>query len=102
MLHISKDEQRQRLQERLDDPTKHWKFALGDLEARKQWDGYQRAYSDADRRDRHAVGALDHRAGRLEDAPQPDDRDGGRSRRSIGLKLRYPPGDPALANIRVE
>ena len=47
LLHISKDEQRARLQERLDDPTKHWKFAAGDLEARKQWDAYQQAYSDA-------------------------------------------------------
>ena len=34
LLHISKDEQRLRLQERLDDPTKHWKFAVGDLEER--------------------------------------------------------------------
>ena len=47
LLHISKDEQRVRLQERLDDPTKHWKFAAGDLEARKQWDAYQKAYSAA-------------------------------------------------------
>jgi len=38
MLHISKDAQRVRLQERLDDPTKHWKFAAGDLEVRKQWE----------------------------------------------------------------
>jgi PPK2 family polyphosphate:nucleotide phosphotransferase len=44
MLHISFDEQRQRLQERVDDPTKHWKFNLGDLEARKQWGDYQAAY----------------------------------------------------------
>ena len=77
MLHISKDEQRQRLQERLDDPTKHWKFAVGDLEERKRWDAYQAAYARRDRRDRHAVGAVDGRPGRLEDAPQPDDRDGG-------------------------
>ena len=47
LLHISKDEQRVRLQERLDDPTKHWKFAVGDLDARKQWDAYQKAYADA-------------------------------------------------------
>lgn len=46
MLHISKDEQRDRLQERVDDPTKHWKFSLGDLEVRKQWDVYQKAYQD--------------------------------------------------------
>ncbi|MDP3813419.1 MAG: polyphosphate--nucleotide phosphotransferase [Hydrogenophaga sp.] len=44
MLHIGKDEQRQRLQERVDDPEKHWKFSLGDLEVRKQWDDYQSAY----------------------------------------------------------
>lgn len=44
MLHISKDEQRVRLQERLDDPTKHWKFDMGDIEVRKQWDQYQNAY----------------------------------------------------------
>lgn len=44
MLHISKDEQRKRLQERVDDPEKHWKFSLGDIEVRKQWDDYQSAY----------------------------------------------------------
>jgi PPK2 family polyphosphate:nucleotide phosphotransferase len=43
-LHISKDEQRQRLQDRIDDPDKHWKFSLSDLEARTQWDAYQHAY----------------------------------------------------------
>ena len=47
LLHISKDEQRERLQSRLDDPNKHWKFALGDLEVRKQWNNYQDAYSAA-------------------------------------------------------
>lgn len=46
-LHISKDEQRERLQERIDTPGKHWKFNLGDLEVRKQWDDYMRAYEDA-------------------------------------------------------
>jgi PPK2 family polyphosphate:nucleotide phosphotransferase len=46
-LHISKDEQKERLQERLDDPEKHWKFDPADLAARAQWDSYQRAYEDA-------------------------------------------------------
>lgn len=46
-LHISKDEQKERLQARLDDPTKHWKFSLGDLGERKLWDEYQSAYEDA-------------------------------------------------------
>lgn len=44
MLHISKDEQKERLQERLDDSTKHWKFNPGDLEDREHWDDYQDAY----------------------------------------------------------
>ncbi len=42
-LHISKDEQRERLQARLDDPAKNWKFNAGDLAERKLWDDYQRA-----------------------------------------------------------
>ena len=50
-LHISKDEQRERLQARIDDPTKHWKFDVSDLEARKQWDDYQAAYRGRARRD---------------------------------------------------
>jgi PPK2 family polyphosphate:nucleotide phosphotransferase len=45
-LHISKDEQKERLQARLDDPAKRWKFAREDLAARAQWDDYQRAYED--------------------------------------------------------
>jgi polyphosphate kinase 2 (PPK2 family) len=46
-LHISKDEQKERLQARLDDPSKHWKFSLGDLGERKLWNDYQAAYEDA-------------------------------------------------------
>ena len=45
-LHISKEEQRRRLQARLDDPDKRWKFRVADLEARRQWDEYQDAYED--------------------------------------------------------
>ena len=45
-LVISSDEQRQRLQDRYDDPTKRWKFKLGDLEERKHWDDYMTAYTD--------------------------------------------------------
>lgn len=43
-LHISRDEQKRRLQQRLDDPAKRWKFDLSDLKKRKQWDEYQAAY----------------------------------------------------------
>jgi PPK2 family polyphosphate:nucleotide phosphotransferase len=46
-LHISKDEQARRLQARLDNPSKHWKFRLGDLDERKRWDDYQQAYEEA-------------------------------------------------------
>ena len=46
-LHISKDEQKERLQARLDDPAKHWKFNAGDLKERAKWDDYQSAYEDA-------------------------------------------------------
>ena len=46
-LHISPEEQAERLQARLDDPTKRWKFEAADLDVRKNWDAYQRAFEDA-------------------------------------------------------
>jgi PPK2 family polyphosphate:nucleotide phosphotransferase len=45
-LHISLDEQKERLQARLDEPSKNWKFSLGDLEERKLWPAYMQAYED--------------------------------------------------------
>ncbi|MCB9495823.1 MAG: polyphosphate kinase 2 family protein [Fibrobacteria bacterium] len=45
-LHISHDTQRKRLEERLADPSKHWKFDPADLEDRLHWDAYQSAYQD--------------------------------------------------------
>ncbi len=45
-LNISKAEQKKQLQERLDDPTKHWKFSSADLPVREQWDDYMRAFED--------------------------------------------------------
>ena len=45
-LHISFEEQKKRLQARIDDPTKRWKFRLGDLEDRKLWPEYMQAYAD--------------------------------------------------------
>jgi PPK2 family polyphosphate:nucleotide phosphotransferase len=100
MLHISKDEQRVRLQERLDDPTKHWKFALGDLETRKQWGAYQQAYSAA-------IGATGTAWAPWTIVPADS-----KTHRNLmiatilkrtleGLKLRYPSGDPALTKIKV-
>ena len=46
-LHISKQEQRERLQERLDNPDKHWKISLADFKERERWDDYEEAFSDA-------------------------------------------------------
>jgi PPK2 family polyphosphate:nucleotide phosphotransferase len=46
-LHISKDEQKRRLESRLADPSKHWKFSSADLEERARWDQYISAYEDA-------------------------------------------------------
>lgn len=46
-LHISKDEQKERFEERWHNPAKRWKFSIGDLAVRKKWDEYQRAYEDA-------------------------------------------------------
>jgi PPK2 family polyphosphate:nucleotide phosphotransferase len=46
-LHISKDEQKRRLEERLQNPKKQWKFEHGDIDERKLWDDYQTAYEVA-------------------------------------------------------
>lgn len=46
-LHISKEEQKERLEERLADPEKHWKFSKGDLAERERWDDYQAAFEAA-------------------------------------------------------
>jgi PPK2 family polyphosphate:nucleotide phosphotransferase len=46
-LYIDRDEQRERFQARYDDPTKRWKFSMGDLEERTRWDEYIAAYEEA-------------------------------------------------------
>jgi PPK2 family polyphosphate:nucleotide phosphotransferase len=101
MLHISKEEQRVRLQERLDDPSKHWKFAAGDLDARKQWEAYQQAYQDA-----IAATGTPWAPWTIVPADSKTHRNlmiaGAVIQALKGLKLRYPPGSPDLANIRVE
>ncbi|WP_322061305.1 PPK2 family polyphosphate kinase [Paraburkholderia sp. J63] len=100
-LHISKDEQRRRLQSRIDDPTKHWKFDLSDLEARQHWDAYQAAY-------REALAATS-----TEIAPWyviPADSKTHRNvmvaelllRLMDGLKLEFPPAKPELKGVTIE
>jgi len=101
LLHISKAEQGERLQARLDDPAKHWKFDHGDLEVRKRWDEYQAAYSAA----LAATGTpwapwtvvpADSKTHRNLMVAQVV------KRTLEGLALRYPPGDPSLGKISVE
>jgi PPK2 family polyphosphate:nucleotide phosphotransferase len=46
-LHISKDEQQKRFEDRLKDPEKQWKFSRGDLPVRERWNDYMKAYEDA-------------------------------------------------------
>jgi len=46
-LHISKEEQRKRFMARISRPEKNWKFSLADVEARKQWDEYMKAYEES-------------------------------------------------------
>jgi PPK2 family polyphosphate:nucleotide phosphotransferase len=101
MLHISKDEQRVRLQERLNDPNKHWKFEGGDLDARKMWDDYQRAYSNA-----IAATGTPWAPWTIVPANSKTHRNlmvATVMKRALeGLKLKYPPGDPALNQIVVK
>ena len=101
LLHISKDEQRARLQERLDDPSKHWKFSAGDLEVRKQWDAYQKAYSAA-----IAATGTPWAPWTIVPADSKTHRNlmiaTVLKQTLLKMKLAYPAGDPALANIRVE
>jgi PPK2 family polyphosphate:nucleotide phosphotransferase len=49
-LNVSEAEQKRRLQERLDDPTKHWKFSVSDLPTRNLWTQYQKAFEEMLRR----------------------------------------------------
>jgi PPK2 family polyphosphate:nucleotide phosphotransferase len=101
MLHIGFDEQRQRLQDRIDDPQKHWKFSLGDLEVRKQWPQYQKAYEDL------------LEATSTPWAPWTVVPANSKTHRNLmiativrdtlkALDLRFPPEDPALSQLRVE
>jgi polyphosphate kinase 2 (PPK2 family) len=46
-LHVSKDEQKRRFLERLDNPDKHWKFSEADLAEREHWKAYQKAFEEA-------------------------------------------------------
>ncbi len=100
-LHISKEEQRKRLQERIDDPEKHWKFDENDLVQRRKWDAYMRAYeraimaTDSDRAPWYIIPA------------------DSKTHRNLlistllleileAMKLSFPPPNPKLARMKVE
>lgn len=100
MLHISKGEQRKRLQERIDNPAKRWKFQADDLRVRNQWDAYQQAYA-------RAISATGTPWAPWTVVPADS-----KTHRNLmiatvlrqvlrGLDLRYP-DDPALAGIKVQ
>lgn len=100
-LHISKDEQRERLQERLDDPEKQWKFDAHDIVQRKCWNQYQRAYE-------RAIEATD-----ADGAPWYIVPADSKIHRNLlvstlllevleGLKLDFPKPDPALSKLKIE
>ena len=100
MLHISLEEQRERLQERIDDVTKNWKFSRDDLDARKHWKAYQKAYAALLNATSTPwapwtvvpANSKTHRnlmvATLLRDALQK-------------LGLRYPPPDPSLRGLKI-
>jgi PPK2 family polyphosphate:nucleotide phosphotransferase len=101
MLHIGYDEQRVRLQERLDDPAKHWKFEVGDIAVRKQWAEYQKAYE--------TLLSVTHTPW----APWTIVPANSKTHRNLmiatvlrevlqNLDLHYPPGDPSLEHFTVE
>ncbi|BDD91748.1 polyphosphate kinase 2 family protein [Pandoraea sp. XJJ-1] len=100
-LYISSDEQRKRLQERIDDPNKHWKFELNDLKERSFWPHYTKAYEAA------------LSATSTEHAPWyvvPSDSKRHRNlmvaellvQALTDLNLSYPPARPELAGMKVE
>jgi PPK2 family polyphosphate:nucleotide phosphotransferase len=98
MLHVSRDEQKRRLMERLADETKNWKFRVGDLEDRAKWDDFTIAYE----------GALKHTSTKwapwyIVPADDKDVRDWLVARTIADaldkLGLGYPPADPAVLSL---
>jgi PPK2 family polyphosphate:nucleotide phosphotransferase len=101
MLHIGFEEQRKRLQERVDNVEKHWKFSMGDVTVRKQWKEYQQAYEDL------------LNATSTPWAPWTVVPADSKTHRNLmiativrdtlkALDLRFPPEDPALKGLRIE
>ncbi len=101
LLHVSRDEQRKRLLDRLHDPKKGWKFNPGDLEDRERWDGFTKGYrgllanTSTDRAPWYVVPADDKKVRSMLVARTVADT-------LDALDLQYPPLDPALADTEFE
>ncbi|HSV36229.1 MAG TPA: PPK2 family polyphosphate kinase [Ramlibacter sp.] len=100
MLHISPEEQARRLQARIDDPAKAWKFVAHDLEVRRQWPAYRKAYEAL-------LGATSTAIAPWTIVPADS-----KTHRNLmigtvvrdtlkSMKLRYPPPAPEIASARV-
>jgi PPK2 family polyphosphate:nucleotide phosphotransferase len=100
-LHLSKDEQRRRFEERLSDPKKVWKFKTGDLEVRAHWDEYQLLYEEV-----ITATSSEHAPWHVVPADHNWVRDVAVATLLVEalerLDPRYPPADPALRDLRVE
>lgn len=100
-LHISRDEQKKRLIERLEDRKKNWKFRVGDLDDRELWSEYTDAYRDA-----ITKCSTEAAPWFIVPADNEDTRDLLVARKIAdtldALDLRYPPLDPKLKGLRIK
>ena len=100
-LHVSKDEQLRRLEERRDDPTKNWKVAEGDWRERGHWSDYTRAY-----RDMLGECSTEWAPWYVVPADDNDIRDWLVARTIADaleeLDLEYPPADPSVLGIHFD
>jgi PPK2 family polyphosphate:nucleotide phosphotransferase len=101
MLNVSRDEQKKRLEERLVDETKNWKFRVGDLDDRRNWDEFSKAY--------HGIlknTSTERAPWYIVPADDKDVRDWLVARTIAdaleGLDLRYPTVDPAVKALTIE
>jgi len=101
MLHIDKDEQRERLQARIDTPGKQWKFSMDDLAVRAQWSAYQQAYQNA-----LAATSTEHAPWHVVPANSKRHRNLMIAQLLVKtlrqMKLKAPPPDPALKGMIVK
>ncbi|MBY0243304.1 MAG: polyphosphate kinase 2 family protein, partial [Burkholderiaceae bacterium] len=99
-LHLSKDEQRKRLQARIEDPKKQWKFDQSDIDQRQQWRAFQAAYAEA-----MLATDADHAPWYIVPADSKPQRDLAIAALLLetlqGLRLRWPAPDPALDGLTV-